>query len=117
MYAAMLATPLRVARGARAGTSLAVAGHLVVATTIFVAVARRSSAGSASWWALLAHPRRGAHRDGVRRADLRVHRHAATADDGFNILFRFVITPLMLFSGTFFPIDQLPGVDASRSPG
>lgn len=27
---------------------------------------------------------------------------------GFNALFRFGITPLFIFSGTFFPIDQLP---------
>ena len=26
----------------------------------------------------------------------------------FNLLFRFVITPLFLFSGTFFPVEQLP---------
>jgi lipooligosaccharide transport system permease protein len=26
----------------------------------------------------------------------------------FNILFRFIITPLFLFSGVFFPITQLP---------
>ena len=32
------------------------------------------------------------------------------SDGGFNILFRFVITPLFLFSGTFFPIEQLPAV-------
>jgi lipooligosaccharide transport system permease protein len=31
-------------------------------------------------------------------------------DAGFNTLFRFVITPLFLFSGTFFPIDQLPAL-------
>ena len=30
-------------------------------------------------------------------------------DSGFNVLFRFVITPMFLFSGTFFPIEQLPG--------
>jgi lipooligosaccharide transport system permease protein len=29
-------------------------------------------------------------------------------DAGFSALFRFVITPLFLFSGTFFPITQLP---------
>lgn len=29
-------------------------------------------------------------------------------DTGFSALFRFVITPLFLFSGTFFPITQLP---------
>jgi lipooligosaccharide transport system permease protein len=28
--------------------------------------------------------------------------------DGFNALFRFGITPLFLFSGTFFPIESLP---------
>jgi lipooligosaccharide transport system permease protein len=28
--------------------------------------------------------------------------------DGFNMLFRFGITPLFLFSGTFFPIERLP---------
>jgi lipooligosaccharide transport system permease protein len=50
-------------------------------------------------------------------------------EDGFNILYRLVITPLMLFSATFFPIEQLPallrpvawitplwhGVEASRA--
>jgi lipooligosaccharide transport system permease protein len=50
-------------------------------------------------------------------------------DVGFSILFRLIITPLFLLSGTFFPIDQLPaflrpvawvtplwhGVDANRS--
>jgi lipooligosaccharide transport system permease protein len=31
-------------------------------------------------------------------------------DTGFNILFRLVMIPLFLFSGTFFPISQLPWV-------
>lgn len=31
-------------------------------------------------------------------------------DAGFTILFRFVITPLALFSGTFFPIAELPAI-------
>ncbi len=31
-------------------------------------------------------------------------------DEGFNALFRFGITPLFLFSGTFFPIEKLPQV-------
>jgi lipooligosaccharide transport system permease protein len=29
-------------------------------------------------------------------------------DNGFSIIFRFLITPLFLFSGTFFPIERLP---------
>ena len=37
--------------------------------------------------------------------------YAATLDASgeFNAVYRFGITPLFLFSGTFFPIDQLPG--------
>lgn len=31
-------------------------------------------------------------------------------DSAFNAIFRFGITPLFLFSGTFFPLDQLPAV-------
>lgn len=36
--------------------------------------------------------------------------YAATqrTDNGFAMIFRFLITPLFLFSGTFFPIEQLP---------
>jgi lipooligosaccharide transport system permease protein len=29
-------------------------------------------------------------------------------EQSFSIIFRFILTPLFLFSGTFFPIDQLP---------
>ena len=31
-------------------------------------------------------------------------------DTSFSVIFRFFITPLFLFSGTFFPIDQLPAL-------
>jgi lipooligosaccharide transport system permease protein len=35
--------------------------------------------------------------------------YAATLKNGkdFNVLFRFVVTPLFMFSGVFFPIDRL----------
>src|SRR4051794_20184326 len=29
-------------------------------------------------------------------------------EQSFSIIFRFILTPLFLFSGTFFPVDQLP---------
>jgi len=32
------------------------------------------------------------------------------SDNGFSVIFRFLITPIFLFSGTFFPIEQLPEV-------
>jgi lipooligosaccharide transport system permease protein len=31
-------------------------------------------------------------------------------DTGFSVVFRFVMIPLFLFSGTFFPVSQLPAV-------
>ena len=33
-----------------------------------------------------------------------------TSGGNFNALFRFVITPLFLFSGVFFPVSRLPGL-------
>ena len=106
MYAAMLATPLRVVE--------VLGGHLaVVAFHLFTgardlrgrrgAVRRRSPRGGWCW------PCRSAVLTGLAFA---VPTFALAArlenDNGFSILFRFVVTPLMLFSGTFFPIDQLP---------
>lgn len=37
--------------------------------------------------------------------------YAATVstDNGFTVLFRLIIIPMSLFSGTFFPVDRLPG--------
>ena len=104
-YHAMLATPLGI-RDVLTGHLLAVAGHMVVATTIFVAVAA-AFGGFTSWWVLLAVP--VAVLTGMAFA-VPVFAFTATqdGDSGFNILFRFVVTPLMLFSGTFFPVDQLP---------
>ena len=36
--------------------------------------------------------------------------YAATIsrDNGFNVMFRFVVVPMTLFAGTYFPIDRLP---------
>jgi lipooligosaccharide transport system permease protein len=104
-YHAMLATPLTV-RDVLMGHLLTVAGHMTVASSIFMAVAALFG-GFGSWWALLCLP--VAVLTGMAFA---VPIFAFTArqegDDGFNILFRWVMTPLMLFSGTFFPITQLP---------
>jgi lipooligosaccharide transport system permease protein len=104
-YHAMLATPLGV-RDILIGHLLAVVGHLTVATAIFMGVAALFG-GFSSWWALLSLPI--AVLTGMA---FTVPLFAFTArqegDNGFNILFRWVMTPLMLFSGTFFPITQLP---------
>jgi len=105
-YHAMLATPLGV-RDILVGHLLSIVGHLTVATAIFMAVAALFG-GFSSWWALLCLTI--AVLTGMA---FTVPIFAFTArqegDSGFNILFRWVMTPLMLFSGTFFPISQLPG--------
>jgi lipooligosaccharide transport system permease protein len=105
MYAAMLATPLRVVE-VLGGHLAVVAFHLVTGSAIFVAVAALFGSFG-SWWVVLAVP--AAALTGLAFA---VPTFALSArletDNGFSILFRFVTTPLMLFSGTFFPITQLP---------
>ncbi len=104
-YHAMLATPLGV-RDVLAGHLLVVAGHITVATSIFMAVATLFG-GFSSWFALLCLPI--ALLTGMAFT-VPIFAFTATqdGDNGFNILFRWVVTPLMLFSGTFFPVDQLP---------
>ena len=41
--------------------------------------------------------------------DRRLRGQAQQNDTGFSTIYRFVLIPLFLFSGTFFPITQLPG--------
>jgi lipooligosaccharide transport system permease protein len=124
-YHAMLATPMTV-RDILTGHLLSVVGHLISATSIFMAVAALFG-GFSSWMALLCLPT--AVLTGMAfTVPIFAFSARQDGDDGFNILFRWVMTPLMLFSGTFFPVDQLPlwmqpvawltplwhGVEASR---
>ncbi|NHA67806.1 ABC transporter permease [Phycicoccus flavus] len=106
MYSAMLATPLRSSE-LLLGHLAVVALQLTVSSAAFVLVAAPFGAFG-SWWAVLAVP--VAVLTGLAFA---VPTFALSAtvdtDNVFSILFRFVVTPLMLFSGTFFPIEQLPG--------
>ncbi len=104
-YHAQLATPLGV-RDVLAGHWLAVALHLVMSTTVFMVIAALFG-GFDSWWAVVCLPI--AVLTGLAFATpLFAFTATQEGDNGFNILFRWIITPLMLFSGTFFPVDQLP---------
>jgi lipooligosaccharide transport system permease protein len=105
-YHAMLATPMTV-RDVLRGHFLAVAAHLTTATAIFMGVASLFG-GFGSVAAVFCLPI--AILTGMAFATpIFAFTARQEGDDGFNILFRWVVTPLMLFSGTFFPIDQLPG--------
>jgi len=105
MYAAMLATPLRVTE-VLGGHLTVIAFHLGVATTIFIAVAALFGSFT-SWWVLLAVPV-GVLTGMAFAAPTFALAATLESDNGFSLLYRFVVTPLMLFSGIFFPIDQLP---------
>jgi lipooligosaccharide transport system permease protein len=104
-YHAMLATPLRIPD--------VVLGHLAfvlmrvaITSTAFLLVAWLLRA-IGSPWSVLALP--VAVLCGMAYATP-VFAFSARQDhdSGFALLFRFVIMPMFLFSGTFFPIDQLP---------
>ena len=106
-YDAMLATPLRV-RDLVIGDLGWSAIRLTISATAFVVVMMLFGA-IAPAGALLALP--AAVLTGMAFA-CPIFAFSATQkkDNAFSVLFRFVITPLFLFSGTFFPIEQLPDV-------
>jgi len=125
-YHAMLATPIGI-KDILLGHLTYVAMQVTGATAIFIGVAALFGSFS-SWWVLLCLPITVL--TGMAFAvPIFAFSAAQEGDGGFNILFRFIITPLFLFSGTFFPVDQLPaflrlvawvtplwhGVDANRS--
>jgi lipooligosaccharide transport system permease protein len=104
-YHAMLATPLRV-RDLVAGQQLYVAARLGLVSAVYLAIiaafgAIESPLAIAGWPVAvligLAHS-----------APVSAFSAWLERDEGFNALFRFGITPLFLFSGTFFPVTRLP---------
>ena len=106
-YHAMLATPL--------GVRDVLAGHLYwiafrIGSTCVVYLAVIAAFGVVrSAWAVLALP--AALLTGMAFATPIVAFSASQEKDaGFSAIFRFGVIPLFLFSGTFFPISQLPGV-------
>ena len=106
-YHAMLATPLRVG-DVLAGHLVFVALRTAITSAVFVLVAAVLGAFR-SWWVVLALP--VAVLCGMAfAAPVFAFAARSESDSGFNVLFRFVIMPLFLFSGTFFPISQLPDV-------
>jgi lipooligosaccharide transport system permease protein len=106
-YHAMLATPVGV-DDILVGHLTYVALQLTNATLIFMAVGALFGSFT-SWWVLLALPITVL--TGMAFAvPIFAFSASQESDGGFNILFRFIMTPLFLFSGIFFPVDQLPAL-------
>jgi lipooligosaccharide transport system permease protein len=106
-YFAMLATPLRT-RDVLFGHQLYVAVRLGAVAAIYLVILAAFGALE-SPYAILAWPAAIlvglAHSAPVSAFSAWLER-----DEGMNALFRFVIMPLFLFSGTFFPVTRLPHV-------
>jgi lipooligosaccharide transport system permease protein len=104
-YHAMLSTPLRIV-DVLVGHLLWIAFRVLLAVTVFLLVMAAFGA-TRSWTAVLAVP--AALLTGMAFVTPIVA-YAATQerDIGFSAIFRFGIMPMFLFSGTFFPVSQLP---------
>jgi lipooligosaccharide transport system permease protein len=106
-YHAMLATPIGVL-DLLVGHLLFIASRILLGSTVFLAVMAVFGALH-SPLALLAVP--AAVLTGMAFSAPVAAFSATTKNDaGFAALFRFVVTPLFLFGGVFFPVRQLPPV-------
>jgi lipooligosaccharide transport system permease protein len=104
-YHAMLATPLGVPE-VLAGHLLFLAARVLAGSAVFLAVMALFGAVR-SPLALLTLP--AAVLTGMAFATPMFAFAAVNDNDaGFAAVFRFVVTPLFLFSGVFFPVQQLP---------
>ena len=106
VYHAMLATPVNV-QGIVLGQLSWIAIRLSLVSSVFFGVMVAFGLASP-----LAFPAIESLRaDGLAfAAPIVAFTATQKGDSGFSAIFRFVITPLYLFSGTFFPIEQLPGL-------
>jgi len=105
-YYAMLATPLAV-DDLIVGELLWIAIRLTTVGTAFVLVAFAFGAMHITMATLVALSL--AVLTGLAfSAPIVAYAATLKSGDDFNVLFRFIITPLFMFSGVFFPIDRLP---------
>jgi lipooligosaccharide transport system permease protein len=104
-FHAMYATPIS-ARDVALGNLLWIAARLVLITTVFTVVIVLFGAAT-SPLIVLAIP--AAVLTGMAfSAPIAAFSATQRTVEKFNAIFRFGVTPLFLFSGTFYPVDQLP---------
>ncbi len=105
-YFGMAATPLRPEQLSDAEL-LWIGIRLAVNSAVYLAVVT-AFGGARTWWILLTVPV-ATLTGGAFAAPLLALGATVTSDGAlFNVVFRFVVTPMFLFSGTFFPISELP---------
>jgi len=106
-YFAMLATPVNV-HDVHRGHLAWVAARIAIVASIYLAV--MALFGTIySPWAIAALPA-GVLTGMAFGAPMAAFSATTDRDANFSTIYRFVVIPLFLFSGTFFPISQLPHV-------
>lgn len=105
-YFAMLASPVEVT-DVLYGHLAWIATRVAMASAVFLAV--MAAFGTVhSYWAVLAFP--AAVLTGIAfAAPVAAWSATRESEEAFIVLYRLGVIPLFLFSGTFFPITQLPG--------
>jgi lipooligosaccharide transport system permease protein len=104
-YEAMLSTPISV-RNIVAGELTWVAFRIATLACVFLIVLTAFGV-TRTPFAVLAIPVAALTGLGFA-ANLMAFTATQENDIGFSVVFRFIINPLFLFSGTFFPLDRLP---------
>lgn len=105
-YNAMLATPLG-ATDVALGELVWVVARLVLTSTIFAGVIVAFGAAGSLGGVMAAVP--AAVLTGAAfAAPIAAYTATLTTDAGLSALLRFGVVPMFLFSGTFFPVAQLP---------
>jgi lipooligosaccharide transport system permease protein len=106
VYFAMISTPIPV-RHIQIGHLAWVATRLTMAASVFLAIIA-AFGDVRSFWAILAVP--AAVFTGLAfAAPMMAFSAKQETDNVFSLVYRMGIIPLFLFSGTFFPLSQLPG--------
>jgi lipooligosaccharide transport system permease protein len=105
-YHGMAATPLTPEQVCE-GQLITVAIRVFANSTLYLAI-MATFGGTVRWAVVLAVP--VATLTAIAFASWVAALAATVESEGnaFNLLFRFVVTPMFLFSGTFYPVDQLP---------
>lgn len=107
LFHGVAATPLRPVQIAD-GVLLWITIRVTLNSAVYLAI-MAAFGGAHRWQAVFAVP--AAVLCGMAFAAPVVALSAALRKDGqaFNVVSRFIVTPMFLFSGTFYPISQLPG--------
>ncbi len=104
-HRAMVASPLT-PNALLGGHLISLAVRALAMATSFAVVASLLG-GVSSWWTVLAIPLTAITAVSVA-APAAAHGARAEMDHSFDPIMRVLVTPVVLFSGTFFPVEQLP---------